>query len=316
MGECTVNDLNIAFFEIASGKVKDMNPAAEKLLQLAFEAGIKDFKRVLVDKVNTGDVMIRLQHREFGIKIISSASPVRILVFGLDEFRPSLEELFDISSFQHEMKNPLTVIDGTSQLIMAKSADEYIKKCAGIILNETSRIKHMLQNIRLLSGMVLEYGEFEVKDFLEELLNSLAVLFPDIKLAVRIEPNLTSIVADRKKLFMAVNNIIKNACEAQRTGQVSLHIAMDPTIKYVCKSSGGTVPMLKIAVSDTGSGIPEETLTRLFTPFFTTKNRGTGLGLVIAKEITEKHKGKIEVQSVLGSGTTFTLYIPMMKDIQ
>ncbi|MGE4318795.1 MAG: nitrogen regulation protein NR(II) [Deferribacterales bacterium] len=314
MAECKINDLNIAYFEIVDGRVKDMNPAAEKLLMLAYEAGIKDFKRYLAERLNAGDVMLRLQHREFGIKTISS-SPLRILVFGLDEFRPSLEELFDISSFQHEMKNPLTVIDGTSQLILAKSSDSYIKKCAGIILNETQRIKHILQNIRLLSGMVLEYSEFEVKDFLEEMLNSLNVLFPEIKLAVQVEPNLSTVTADKKKLFMAVNNILKNACEAQRTGQINLNIATDPTIKYICKSSGAAVPMLKISIADTGTGIPEETLGRLFTPFFTTKNRGTGLGLVIAKEITEKHKGRIEVQSTVGMGTTFTIYIPILKEI-
>lgn len=52
----------------------------------------------------------------------------RIIILDVDEFRPNLEELFDISSFQHEVKNPLTVIDGTSQIILAKSDDEYIKK--------------------------------------------------------------------------------------------------------------------------------------------------------------------------------------------
>ncbi|WP_303851203.1 nitrogen regulation protein NR(II) [Seleniivibrio woodruffii] len=313
MSDCSVNDLNIAFFELRDGRVTDMNPAAEKLLHLAYEAGIKNFKKMLADRIAAGDVSIRLQHREFGIKVITPSTPLRVLVFGLDEFRPSLEELFDISSFQHEMKNPLTVIDGTSQLILAKASDDYIKKCAGIILNETQRIKHMLQNIRLLSGMVLEYAEFEVKSFLEEMLNSLSVLFPDIKLSVQVEPNLSSVYADKKKLFMAVNNILKNACEAQKSGQVALHIGLDPTIKYVCKASGQAVPMMKISISDTGSGIPEETLTKLFTPFFTTKNRGTGLGLVIAKEITEKHKGRIEVQSTMGMGTTFSIYIPMIK---
>lgn len=314
MADYNVNDMNLAFFEVSGGKVQDMNPAGEKLLQLAFEAGIKDFKKFLAERIAAGDMMLRLMHREFGIKTVST-DPLRVLVFGLDEFRPNLEELFDISSFQHEMKNPLTVIDGTSQLILAKSNDEYIKKCAGIILNETQRIKHMLQNIRLLSGMVLEYTEFELKDFLEEMLNSLNVLFPEIKLVVHVEPNLRTITADKKKLFMAVNNIIKNACEAQRNGQIALNIATDPTIKYLCKSSGQTVPMVKISVADAGTGIPEENLAKLFTPFFTTKNRGTGLGLVIAKEITEKHKGRIDVQSIVGMGTTFSIYIPLMNGI-
>lgn len=164
--------------------------------------------------------------------------------------------------------------------------------------------------------MTIEYSAFNLPDFLEELQDSLSVLFPDIRLQMQVEPSLTEITADRKKLFMAVNNILKNACEVQKEGgAVHLYISIDPTIKYMDKSQGGLVmPMLKISIADQGAGIKEESLNKLFTPpFFTTKNRGTGLGLVIAKEITEKHKGRIEVKSTLGVGTVFNIYIPMMS---
>jgi len=313
MSDCQLNNLRSAYFEISGGKITDMNIAGEKFLQTGIEAGIKNFKKYIVDQLNSGINMIKIQHKLFGIKTIEPGPPIRrVLIINVDEFRPNLEELFDISSFQHEMKNPLTVIDGTSQLILAKSNDEYIRKCASIILNETERIKHIMQNIRLLSEMTLEYTEFSILAFLEELKDSLSVLFPDIKLAVQIEPSLGNITGDRKKLFMAINNIIKNACEAQKEGTISLYFSIDPTIKYINKKQNLALPMLKISVMDSGPGITEETLSRLFTPFFSTKNRGTGLGLVIAKEITEKHKGRIEVSSTPGSGTTFSIYMPMM----
>ncbi len=73
------------------------------------------------------------------------------------------------------------------------------KKCAGIILNETNRIKHIMQNIRMLSEMTIEYSAFNLPDFLEELQDSLSVLFPDIRLQMQVEPSLTEITADRKK---------------------------------------------------------------------------------------------------------------------
>jgi two-component system NtrC family sensor kinase len=68
-----------------------------------------------------------------------------------------------------------------------------------------------------------------------------------------------------------------------------------------------------IAISDTGSGIPAETLPRIFDPFFTTKpvGKGTGLGLAISYDIVHKHKGRIEVESTVGKGTTFTVWLPI-----
>ncbi|PLX66832.1 MAG: hypothetical protein C0603_11585 [Denitrovibrio sp.] len=316
MSELNLNNLRAAYFEIKDDKICDMNPAGEKFLQTGFDSGLKNFKDYLVGHIRSGENLMRIQHKLFGIKTIESGETTRVLILNVDEFRPNLEEIFDISSFQHEMKNPLTVIDGTSQLILAKSNDEYLKKCAGIILNETERIKHILQNIRMLSEMNIEYSEFSLPDFLEELQDSLSVLFPDIRLQVQIEPSLTDIFADRKKLFMAVNNLIKNACEAQKEGTVHMYLSIDPTIKYINKKKKLALPMVKIAIIDQGPGITEEILNKLFTPFFTTKNRGTGLGLVIAKEITEKHKGRVEVKSTPGVGTTFNIYIPMMtKDL-
>lgn len=317
MSECNLNSLRAAYFEISNGKISDMNPAGEKLLQTGIDAGIKNFKKFIVEHVHSGENLMRIQHKLYGIKTIETGTSVRrVLIINVDEFRPNLEELFDISSFQHEMKNPLTVIDGTSQLILAKSSDEYIRKCAGIILNETERIKHIMQNIRMLSEMTIEYSEFELPSFLEELKDSLSVLFPEIRLQVQVEPSLDNIMADRKKLFMAVNNIIKNACEAQKQGVISMYLSIDPTIKYIDKQRDWALPMLKISINDNGPGITEDVLNKLFTPFFSTKNRGTGLGLVIAKEITEKHKGRVEVQSMPGAGTTFMIYIPMMpKDL-
>ena len=95
-----------------------------------------------------------------------------------------------------------------------------------------------------------------------------------------------------------------------------MYLSIDPTIKYINKKQNWALPMLKISINDTGPGITEDIQKKLFTPFFSTKNRGTGLGLVIAKEITEKHKGRIEVSSIPGAGTTFIIYIPMMtKDL-
>lgn len=68
---------------------------------------------------------------------------------------------------------------------------------------------------------------------------------------------------------------------------------------------------IEVVISDTGPGIPPEILDKLFTPFFTTKKEGTGLGLIITQEIIKQHKGKIEVESKVGKGTTFVIQLPV-----
>jgi signal transduction histidine kinase len=69
-----------------------------------------------------------------------------------------------------------------------------------------------------------------------------------------------------------------------------------------------------LAVQDTGMGIADEMLPRLFTPLFTTKTSGTGLGLYVAQEIVKAHEGTMEVTSTPGSGTTFTIHLPLVSD--
>jgi signal transduction histidine kinase len=89
------------------------------------------------------------------------------------------------------------------------------------------------------------------------------------------------------------------------------------------KASTGEDPEeLKLQVIDTGPGIPEKLLPKIFTPFFTTKGtarsgeaKGTGLGLAICKEIIEHHRGRITVQSEVGKGTTFTIYLPLASRV-
>ena len=83
-------------------------------------------------------------------------------------------------------------------------------------------------------------------------------------------------------------------------------------------TSGGTLivgtksqgDLIQIDIADTGCGIPQEYLNKIFAPFFTTKSRGTGLGLAVVKKIIERHQGTIEVQSVVGEGTVFRIRLP------
>lgn len=103
---------------------------------------------------------------------------------------------------------------------------------------------------------------------------------------------------DRDKIVQVLINLIRNAFEAM-TDPGEVHIDM--------KQEGNIV---LISLSDTGSGIPESSLSAIFNPFFTTKEEGTGLGLALCQKIIQDHNGKITVQSEMGTGSTFTLCLP------
>ena len=127
-----------------------------------------------------------------------------------------------------------------------------------------------------------------------------------IALRVQVQPGLT-VNGDHVQLEQVLLNLLINARQAMlgRGGSI--------TIKAQHTDAGE----LRLQVIDTGPGIPAKYLTKIFDPFFTTKGttrkgepKGTGLGLAICKEIIEHHKGRIEVQSELGKGSTFSVYLP------
>jgi signal transduction histidine kinase len=94
-------------------------------------------------------------------------------------------------------------------------------------------------------------------------------------------------------------NLIKNAMQAMTRGGV------------LTLQTGDTADMVWISVSDTGGGIPQDKINHIFEPFYTTKKKGTGLGLMIVQRIVRQHSGRIEIESRVGHGTTFRVRLPL-----
>ncbi|HEX2924602.1 MAG TPA: ATP-binding protein, partial [Chloroflexota bacterium] len=109
------------------------------------------------------------------------------------------------------------------------------------------------------------------------------------------------IEADDKQIEQVLKNIILNALQAMpEGGKLELRTRRLPNQEYV-----------ELSVMDTGMGIPEEKLEKIFVPFFTTKTKGTGLGLAVVRKIIENHKGRIEVISKVDEGTSFNIILPV-----
>ncbi len=194
----------------------------------------------------------------------------------------------------HEIRNPLTSIDGFAQLLSETEEPERIKKFSAEILKGAQRINNIIDDILTFgrSKRIVEPIEIKLKPLIESIVKD----FRNIKITIDgIEPVVQGEPESIRRLFV---NLINNACEAMREdGVLKIKFSQDDDF-YITE------------IVDNGKGIPEENLKNLFTPFFTTKQRGTGLGLAIVKKILDDHEGKIEITSKENVGTTCRIYLP------
>jgi signal transduction histidine kinase len=126
----------------------------------------------------------------------------------------------------------------------------------------------------------------------------------NIKINLVERENVPRILGDAEFLRSAFNNLFINAVQAMESAGGNLNITISPDTQFV-----------KIEIKDTGGGISEENLAKIFEPYFSTKETGTGLGLAIVKKIIEDNNGTIDVESHLNEGTKFIVNLPKVKDI-
>ncbi len=143
---------------------------------------------------------------------------------------------------------------------------------------------------------------------------SLALSGSKIKCEYYLTEEIWSIDADKSQLKQVINNIIFNAKQAMLEGGTITISAENSNV-----SSDDTLPLnegdyVKVCIKDEGIGIPHDCLQKIFDPYFTTKEKGSGLGLAICDAIIRKHEGLISVESIVGLGTAFTIYLPVPLD--
>jgi len=205
----------------------------------------------------------------------------------------------------HELKQPLTVIGNALYLLNTICGkDEKGRKYLNMIKEEIDRATRIVSDIRDFGReKAPEFQSVDVKRLVEGAL--LRVERPEgIELEVDIEEGLPFILTDSTQISTAIENIVRNAVQAMSENEEN------PTgrIAVVARKENGRV---RISFSDTGPGISEENLAKIFQPLFTTKKKGMGLGLALVKDLVEKNGGAIEVESEYGNGSTFTLSFPV-----
>ncbi|MGG1574829.1 ATP-binding protein [Fictibacillus sp. NRS-1165] len=207
------------------------------------------------------------------------------------------------ASIAHEVRNPLTVVKGFLQLMQRDDkADNH--PYIPLVLSELGRAEVIISDyLNFAKPEFKKLERFSISQILSDvmlLLNALAV-----KQGVELVSDLKSepfLFTDRNQLKQAFVNIIKNAIEATPSGgtvTVSLSVSGDQAV---------------VTVADTGKGMTEEQLSRIGTLFYTTKDKGTGLGTTVSVRIIESMQGRVSFKSELGKGTEVTLHLPTVQN--
>ena len=214
----------------------------------------------------------------------------------------------------HEIRNPLTPIKLNAQRILLKASDmdeetqKYLLTPMNRILKEVDELDLLLREFREFAGQrapVLK--KLELSRLIDEVWDSYGKKKDDVIFSLHDEEEGRVILGDSSQLKQVFRNIFSNAMEAMEfRGRLSVRLTT--IIK-------GTSGFCRIAIRDWGRGIDEETLTRIFEPYYTTRKTGTGLGLPIVERIITDHKGRIWVESSPGEGTVFYIDLPIGRDL-
>jgi signal transduction histidine kinase len=212
----------------------------------------------------------------------------------------------------HEIRNPLNAIGMAIQRLQREFAPqppemqaEYYR-FADVIHEEVGRVNRIIEQFLFFARPArLELQAIQIKDILKDLLLLCQEAAERQKVILKedIEPDLPSLKLDRQRMQEALWNLINNGLQAMPGGG---------QLKLTAKLQEGREVLIQI--SDTGEGILPENLSKIFDYYFTTKEKGMGLGLPLAHKIIREHGGTIEVKSIGGRGTTFQVHLPIPQE--
>ncbi|MBK8781214.1 MAG: HAMP domain-containing histidine kinase [Anaerolineales bacterium] len=222
-----------------------------------------------------------------------------------------------VANVSHELKTPLTSIQGFAQAMLDGTAntDESREQAAKIIYAESGRMHRLVLDLLDLARLDSGTADITMSPVnMSALLNAVAEKFsPQLQRAgvtieVDILPSLPTVLADGDRMAQVFTNLVDNALKfTPRGGMISLRASVQNT-------------EMLISVTDTGSGIPEEAQAHIFGRFYQAdparrggEQHGAGLGLAIAHEIVQAHGGRISVRSRLGEGSSFDIFLPLLK---
>jgi signal transduction histidine kinase len=209
-----------------------------------------------------------------------------------------LEEMAPV--FAHEIRNPLGSIKGAAQYLRSEVGSEENRKLVDVIIEEVNRLNRVVsQFLNFARPYQPDLKPRDMNRIVERAVDIIRanILSERIAIQTDLRADLPAIQADEEQLIQVILNIAMNAIEAMPEGGT-----LTLRTRRIKSDEGDTVA---VAIRDTGPGIRRDDLKNIFKPFFTTKERGVGLGLAISQRIMRGHGGHIRVKSLPGKGSVF-----------
>lgn len=210
----------------------------------------------------------------------------------------------------HEVRNPLSSLKGFAQFLRSKfRPGSQEERYADIMIEEVERLDRVVEELLDFAKPVRpERRPVPANSLVDEALSLLSedALFRSVEIVKKLGRDLPDVLVDPAQMRQALLNVLLNAMEAMEHGGRL-------TVETALSKAEGAEPFVSIGVTDTGAGMGEEELARLFEPFYTTKSGGTGLGLTIVTRLLEQNGGHVTVSSVKGEGSTFSMRLPLAR---
>lgn len=330
------------------GNILYMNPSAERLFRVSsqsargqkltsFTQPAKKIQKPLNQVLGSGRVM-KIHDMEIKISGFDHVLQVEIAPIGEletpsgaivwisemsltqalrqeDRLRDRLDMMGTLASgLAHEIRNPLGGIRGAAQMLARDPNAPEAKEYSAMVISEVDRINELVsQLLDFAKPKRIKKGPVNIHKILSEILalQKGALDKQDIALVKEFDPSLPAVYGHGPSLRQALLNLIKNAVEAMPKGgtlRVRTHFHSHARVLSGEPLSGS---LAEISIQDTGPGISKRHRKSLFTPFFTTKAKGTGLGLMMVQRILKEHQGSLKLESEPQKGACFHLFLKL-----
>ncbi|OGP26551.1 MAG: hypothetical protein A2X91_01980 [Deltaproteobacteria bacterium GWB2_65_81] len=252
-----------------------------------------------------------------GAVLSVKSSEILSLVGQEERAAVSAEEMQTLAyGIAHEIKNPLGGILGAAQWILrGEGPDEDRVEGVRLILREAQRINDLVEKMLEMGKAPPPARPFELPPLLREaeqlLLSESRSQGKEVRFELRVDPSLPPVSGHSDTVYRALLNVMKNAVEAiERAGTVRIEARMNVNYRFA-RGRGRKRSFIEVEIADSGMGMTGEEMRKALLPFYTTKARGTGLGLVMARQAITRLGGKLEIRSSPGAGTSVKISLPV-----
>jgi signal transduction histidine kinase len=224
--------------------------------------------------------------------------------------RRNLESLGEMSAgLAHEFKNALATLHGYAQLLQnAGLAGEARASATSALLAEVRGLSEMVTSfLNFARPNPPDFGDVSLRELLDACAADLRTLFEERRVRLVVEGEFPEVRADESMLRRALLNLVRNAAEAIHDDAAARLVTVRGSVGHDEAGRGRVL----VEVEDTGAGIAEEDLQRIFIPFFTTKSKGHGVGLALAHRVATDHGGTLSASNSASGGAVFTLRLPV-----